>query len=403
MKKLLLINVSANSGSTGRIAEEIGQTAIEHGYESYFAYGRTGRESKSHLIRIGNDFDIKLHGLETRLFDNHGFSSRRATKQFIEEIERIQPDVINLHNVHGYYLNIEILFNYLAKANIPVVWTLHDCWPFTGHCAHFMRIGCEKWMTACHHCENFNRYPQSWFDHSARNFQKKKTLFTKLQKLTLVAPCQWMADMLKQSFLKEYPCKVINNGTDLNVFRPYTTEETQPLKNTYGLNEKKVVLGVTNVWQQVKGWDDFIGLSKLLPGDYRIVMIGLTEQQLSELPKNIVGLKRTENVQELAKWYSLADVFVNPTYVDNFPTTNIEALACGTPVITYNTGGSPEAVDEQTGAVVEKGVQGLKDAIVTIVSRKNEMTMACRNRVIDNFNKKDRFNDYVELFNEMTK
>lgn len=403
MKKLLLINVSANSGSTGRIAEEIGQTAMQHGYESYFAYGRTGRASKSHLIRIGNDFDIKIHGIESRLFDNHGFSSRRATRKLIEEIERIKPDVINLHNVHGYYLNVEILFNYLATRQIPVVWTLHDCWPFTGHCAHFMRIGCEKWKTECHHCENLGHYPKSWTDNSCRNFQKKKTLFSQLQNLTFVAPCRWMADCLGESFLKDYPSKVIYNGTDLEVFRPYAANDMQPLKNAYGLNGKKIALGVTNVWQQAKGWDDLMKLSEMLPDDFCLVMIGLTDQQLTKLPKNIVGLKRTENVQELAKWYSLADVFVNPTYVDNFPTTNIEALACGTPVITYKTGGSPEAVDEKTGIVVEQGnVQQLKSAIENMANRKEACSVECRKRSEMCFDKKNRFEDYVRLFDELT-
>lgn len=402
MKKLFLINVSANSGSTGRIAEEIGQTAMQHGYESYFAYGRTSRTSKSHLIRIGNDLDIKIHGIESRLFDNHGFSSRRATRKLIEEIERIRPDVINLHNVHGYYLNVEILFNYLATRQIPVVWTLHDCWPFTGHCAHFMRIGCEKWKTACHHCENIGRYPKSWMDNSARNFQKKKALFIRLQNLTFVSPCQWMADCLGDSFLKDHPSKVIYNGTDLEVFRPYAANDIQPLKNAYGLNGKKIALGVTNVWQQAKGWDDLMKLSEMLPDDFRLVMIGLTDKQLTELPKNIVGLKRTENVQELAKWYSLADVFVNPTYVDNFPTTNIEALACGTPVVTYNTGGSPEAVDEKTGIVVEQSnIQQLKSAIGNMASHKEACSAECRKRAEMCFDKKARFEDYVGLFDRV--
>lgn len=404
MNKLLLINVSANSGSTGRIAEEIGQTAMQHGYESYFAYGRTGRDSQSNLIRIGNGFDIKLHGLESRLFDNHGFSSRRATKRFIEEIERIKPDVVNLHNVHGYYLNVEILFNYLAEKNIPVVWTLHDCWPFTGHCAHFMRIGCEKWKTACRHCENISRYPTSWMDNSARNFQKKKALFTRLQNLTFVSPCQWMADCLGNSFLKDYPSKVIYNGTDLDVFKPYSVDKLSVLKETYGLNEKKIVLGVTNVWQQAKGWNDIMELSKMLPEDFRIVMIGLTDQQLSALPENTIGLKRTENVHELAKWYSLANVYINPTYVDNFPTTNIEALACGTPVATYNTGGSPEAIDEKTGIIVEQGnIHQLRLAIENLANRKETCSAECRKRAEMCFDKKERFEDYVGLFDELIK
>ncbi len=403
MKKLLLINVSANSGSTGRIAEEIGQTAMQHGYESYFAYGRTGRASKSHLIRIGNDFDIKIHGIESWLFDNHGFSSRRATRKLIEEIERIKPDVINLHNVHGYYLNVEILFNYLATKKIPVVWALHDCWPFTGHCAYFDRFHCEKWKAGCHDCPNKKGYPTSLFlDRSSANYKRKKELFNKLENLTFVPVCHWMEQNVKASFLSRYSVETIYNGVDVGVFKPI---ESLPLREKYGVNgNKKVVLGVASVWDKRKGLDDFVALSSMLGDDYQIILVGLNEEQLRFIPKNVMGIKRTESIQELAELYNLADVFVNPTYVDNFPTTNIEALACGTPVITYNTGGSPEAVDEKTGIVVEQGnIQQLRLAIENLASRKEAYSAECRKRAEMCFDKKDRFEDYVRLFNKLTK
>ena len=408
MSKLLLINTSVNSGSTGRIAEEIGQTAISQGFESFFGFGRIGRSSKSTLIRIGSNRDIKLHGLESMLFDNHGFGSRNATKRFIQEIERIQPDVINLHNIHGYYLNAEILFEYLAKTDIPVVWTLHDCWPFTGHCSYFDRYHCEKWKTGCYSCPNGKGYPKSLFlDRSKSNYARKKELFNKPKNITFVAVCNWMADNVKASFLGGYPIETIYNGVDVETFRP----RFEGLKGLKGLKAKlgikecaKAVLGVASTWDKRKGLDDFVKLRTMMSDDFAIVLVGLSDKQIQSLPKSIIGIKRTESVNQLAELYSMADVFVNPTYVDNFPTTNIEALACGTPVVTYRTGGSPEAIDEKTGVVVDQGnISLLSSAIEYVAKNKVSYTDACRDRAVKYFNKQDRFNDYVTLFSCLIK
>lgn len=408
MKKLLLINVSANSGSTGRIAEEIGQSAISRGYDSYFAFGRIGRESKSSLIRIGNDWDVRWHGLESLLFDNHGFGSRKATKLFIQEIERIKPDVINLHNIHGYYLNVEILFEYLAKTDIPVAWTLHDCWPFTGHCAYFDRYHCEKWKAGCHHCPNSKGYPKSLFlDRSKLNYLRKKELFNKPKNITFVAVCNWMASNVKASFLGGYPVETIYNGVDIETFRPRFKglNGSNSMKAKIGIHENvKVVLGVASTWDRRKGLDDFVKLRTMMNNDYAIVLVGLNDKQIAALPGGVIGIKRTESVDQLAELYSLADVFVNPTYVDNFPTTNIEALACGTPVITYRTGGSPEAIDEFTGMVIGQGnVEQLRAAVELLAMNKARYSMACRKRAVECFNKQDRFNDYVGLFGNLIK
>lgn len=408
MKKVLLVNVSANSGSTGRIAEEIGQTAISRGYDSYFGYGRLGRESKSTLIKIGNDWDIRWHGLESLLWDNHGFGSRMATNKFISEIERIKPDVINLHNVHGYYLNVEILFEYLAKTDIPVVWTLHDCWPFTGHCSYFDRYNCEKWKTGCHHCPNSKGYPKSLFlDRSKANYARKKELFNKSKNITFVAVCQWMANNVKDSFLGRYPVETIYNGVDIETFRPRFKglNGSNSMKAKLGINENvKVVLGVASTWDRRKGLDDFVKLRTMMNDKYAIVLVGLNDKQIAALPEGVIGIKRTESVDQLAELYSLADVFVNPTYVDNFPTTNIEALACGTPVVTYRTGGSPEAIDEFTGMVIGQGnVEQLRAAVEHFAMNKSRYSMACRERAVKCFNKQDRFNDYVELFDNLIK
>ena len=403
MKRLLLVNTSVNSGSTGRIAEQIGQTAIAHGFESYFGYGRVGRVSQSHLIKIGAEWDVRFHGVESLLLDNHGFGSRCATRKFIEEIERIKPDIINLHNIHGYYLNFEILFGYLAKKDIPVVWTLHDCWPFTGHCAHYIRVQCDRWKRGCYCCPNRGIYPKSLFwDRSRRNYQAKRRFFTSLSNVTIVCPSQWLAEDVRQSFLNCYDVKTIYNGVDISVFQPL---DTTSIRRRMGLPDKcRIVLGVASLWTSNKGLFDFYKLRDTLKADYQIIMIGLNENQINSLPRGIVGIRRTESVEQLAEFYSLADVFVNPTYVDNFPTTNIEALACGTPVVTYRTGGSPEAIDEHTGMVIEQGnIRQLKNAIENIAPKKSFYTEACRKRAVKNFNMHERFSDYVELFDQLIK
>lgn len=407
MNKLLLINTSANTTSPGRIAEEIGHAAIARGYDSYFAYGRTGRESKSKLIRIGTDWDFKIHGIESMLWDNHGFGSRVATRKFIEDVESIRPDVVNLHNIHGYYLNVDILFGYLAEKDIPIVWTLHDCWPFTGHCAYFDRYQCEKWKAGCYHCPNSKGYPKSLLlDRSKSNYLRKKEIFNKPKNIILVAVCDWMANNLMTSFLSNYPIVTIYNGVDIDVFRPRFSneDECKAFNQKLGVQpDVKIILGVASTWDGRKGLDDFVKLRSMFDKErYAIILVGLNDKQIAALPDGIIGIKRTESVDRLAELYSLADVFVNPTYVDNFPTTNIEALACGTPVVTYRTGGSPEAVDERTGGVVNQGdVSILCEAVEYFANRKGEFSHACRERALKNFNKQDRFDDYVRLFDRL--
>lgn len=406
MPKLLQINVSVNTGSTGRIAEEIGQRAIAAGYESYIAYGRDARNSQSKLIRIGSKWNNRWHGIATLLFDAHGFASKYATRKFIKQIEVIKPDVILFHNLHGYYLNIEILLTYLKDKDIPVFWTLHDCWPFTGHCSYFDAVECNKWQTHCEYCPNQKGYPKSLFiDRSRRNFDRKKEILTSLPNVTFVPVCKWMGSVVERSYMKEYPQKVIYNGTNVDVFMPQKENVIEETRKKHGVTGSKVILGVASTWDRRKGLLDFEWLGGQLSDEYQIVLVGLSEEQIKGLPKGIVGIRRTESVQELAALYSLADVFVNPTYVDNFPTTNIEALACGTPVITYNTGGSPEAIDENTGIVVAKGdKEALKKAIMEVVNSTDKYgSEACRKRAVENFNKDNRFGDYIELFNQTLK
>lgn len=402
MTKLLLLNTSANTGSTGRIAEEIGLLAQQSGYEVRFAYGRKAVNSKLPLIKIGNKWDMRWHGLKSRMWDAHGFGSRLATKALIRELEVWKPDIVNIHNLHGYYINIELFFEYLKRVQIPVVWTFHDCWPFTGHCSFFERVSCEKYQTECNHCPLSKYYPDSWFvDNSRSNFRKKKKLFSGLNNLEIVTPSEWLANLVGNSFLKDYPVSIIYNGIDLNIFKP--TEDDTVLKK-YRLEPLTYVLGVASVWDRRKGLSDFLMLSKLLPKNQKVVLVGLNEKQLNNLPENIIGIARTENLEEMVQLYSNALVFINPTYVDNFPTTNIEALACGRPVITYRTGGSSEAVDTNTGFVLEKkDIRGIVRKISEIKSMEiNTLEEYCRDRAEQMFNKNDRFFDYFKLFDKIT-
>jgi glycosyltransferase involved in cell wall biosynthesis len=390
--RILQINTVANSGSTGRIAEEIGNIFIKNGHESYIAFGRGNRPSNSNLIKIGTQKDIYQHGLATLLFDKHGLASKNATKKFIRRIEEIKPDAIGLHNIHGYYLNYPVLFKFIKEKNIPVVWTFHDCWPFTGHCSYFESVGCEKWKTHCEKCPLTGNYPKALMDRSYQNFEDKQNAFSGVQDLKIITPSTWLAGLAKQSFLTSYPVEVIHNGVDLKTFKPKAKE----IKD-----DDHIILGVASTWDARKGLQDFIELRKILALDSKIVLIGLSDKQIEQLPKGIQGIKRTENVEALVDWYNKASVFVNPTYVDNFPTTNLEALACGTPVVTYNTGGSPEAIDHQTGIVVDKGdVKALSEAVLTMV--KNEATVkACRERAEKYFNKEDRYKEYLSIYNQL--
>ena len=395
MSKLLQINVTANWGSTGKIAEQIGLCAQAHGWSSYIAYGRETNVSKNKLIKIGSVLDVYEHYAENRLLDNEGLVSRYATKKFIKEIKAISPDVIHLHNLHDHYLNYRLLFEYLNKTDIKVVWTFHDCWAFTGHCMHFVTKNCERWKTGCHDCLMKGEYPKTVLDRSRQNWELKKRIFGECKNLTIVAVSDWIADFVRESYLRDKRLEVIHNGCDVNTFKPIVRTDSNKYR----------IIAVSSVWYPNKGENDIYKLRTMLPEDeFEITMVGLSAEQAKNLPRGIKGIQRTQNVQELAQLYSNADVFINPTYEDNFPTVNIEALACGTPVITYRTGGSPEAIDEKTGAVVEQG--NLEALAATIrefrdTDFKKRHSADCRKRAEECFDKDKCFEKYVELYERL--
>lgn len=403
MPKLLQISIEVNSGSVGRIAEQIGDVAMQQGWESHITYARNFNPSKSKVIKIGTKWDVYLHGLETRIFDNHGFGSRLATFNLLSKIKSLKPDIIHLHHLHGYFINIEILFKFLKDFNVPVIWTFHDCWSFTGHCAYFDFVGCDKWKSLCYDCEQKKEYPASFFfDRSTKNFLEKKEIFNSLSNLTIVPVSYWLSNKVGESFLSNVPRKVIQNGIDLSLFYPRLNLDL--FKSKYLIKDKFIILGVASTWEKRKGLSEFLKLFKLLDSNlYSIVLVGVSKSQIKNLPSEIIGVERTESIDELANFYSVADVFVNPTFEDTFPTTNLEALACGTPIITYNTGGSIESVNDDTGFVVEKNdISGLINAIYT-VQKKGKMWFYdnCRKSAIENFNNMDKFNDYLNLYKEL--
>ena len=397
MPKLLQINVTANWGSTGKIAEQIGLSAQKHGWKSYIAYGRMMNPSKNELVKIGNAFDVYEHYAESRLLDNEGVASRRATRRLLQRMDEIQPDIVHLHNIHDHYLNYPMLFRYLAEKKIPVVWTQHDQWATTGHCCYNL-VGCERWKNECHACPLSKWYS---LDRSRRNFRLKKQLCAVIPSLTIVPVSEWLGDNIRQSHLKNRDIQVIHNGIDIKTFSPQPTNAHE----RYGIDkQKKIVLGVAAVWDIRKGLNDFYELAKRLPAeDYAIVIVGQRTEDIKSLENacQMAFVDRTQNALELAQLYSSASVFVNPTYQDNYPTTNLEAIACGTPVITYRTGGSPEAVDEKTGIVVE---QGDINALVDAIRRMKEHPLsseACRKRAEEHFDKNKCFEKYIELYDEL--
>lgn len=392
--KVLQINVVCGYGSTGRIVVDLAKTIEKEGDECVVTYGRYEAPKDIKTIKIGSKKDIFAHVLKTRILDKHGFGSVNATKKLIKQIEEYNPDIVHLHNIHGYYVNIEILFKYLKKINKPIVWTLHDCWAFTGHCAYFDYVKCDKWISGCEKCPQKNQYPNSNLkDNSIWNYKRKKELFIGLDNLTIVTPSRWLAQLVSKSFLKEYPIKVINNGIDLNIFKPVKSN----FRQKYSIENKKILLGVANIWEERKGIKYFFDLANELDEDYIVVIVGKIIDKRKNIPSNIIHIERTNDINELVKIYSEADIFFNPTLEDNFPTVNIEALSCGTPVITFDSGGSKEIIDESCGMVFNK------DDMFSLINKINKKKFNfdyCRKRA-KLFNKEDKYKEYYVLYNNL--
>lgn len=389
-------------GSTGRIMFQIADTINNMGGVAYTAASFTkprGEHFPDTHYRIGGVVGKTEHIILAKITGKHGCYSHFATYKLIKKIAKVKPDVIHLHNIHGWYLNWKMLFDYLKQAEVPVVWTLHDCWPFTGHCTHFTAIGCEKWKVKCYQCKQYNLYPGCFFDDSEKQYEWKKRCFTGVPNLTIVTPSEWLSGLVKQSYLKNYNTRVINNGIDLTKFKPRTSN----FRKKYDLEKKVLLLGVAFDWSPRKGVNDFKQLAGELPEEYAIVLVGVSDEVAKGLPSRIISIACTQNQEELAEIYSAADLFVNPTLEDNFPTVNLEALACGTPVITYQTGGSPESLTEKCGKVVPyNDYKELKMAIIEMKKAKVYMRQACIERALL-FDRESANKKYIELYRKCMK
>jgi len=399
--KIVQIN-TCTYGSTGKIMREIAKTAKSGGHECWLAIpkGRHNNKSNSQytdMIWVGNQLSEDSHIILGRITGLQGYFSVLATIKFLLELDRIQPDVIHIHNLHNSYVNIPVLFRYIKRNQIRIIWTLHDCWAFTGHCPHFTLVGCEKWKTGCYHCPVYREYPQSFMDNSRFLWLRKKKWFCGVDNLTIVTPSRWLADLVKQSFLKDYPVKVIHNGIDLSVFQPTTSDFRDRNKISA---DKFILLGVAFGWGKRKGLDVFLELAKRLPSEiFQIVLVGTDESIDKFLPNNVISIHRTHNQQELAEIYTAADLFVNPTREDNYPSVNMESIACGTPVLTFRTGGSPEIVNTATGVVVECGdVNALEREIIRIQKEKPFAMQSCLEQAAQ-FDNQLRFEEYLQILN----
>lgn len=390
-------------GSTGKIMLQIAETARALGHDvrtySPVIYARRPKQvnvDAADHYTFGSFSEARTHYYLGSTFGSNGCYSKKGTRQLIRELQAFAPDVVHLHNLHCFCINLPLLFGYLKESGVKVVWTLHDCWSFTGKCPHFVMAKCDKWQSECHHCPQLSGYPKSRLDASRRMYRKKKKWFCGIENMTLVTPSAWLSGLVSQSFLKEYETRVIPNGIDLSVFQPTPSD----FRKKHGLENKKVLLGVSFGWGKGKGLDVFEALARRLGDEYRIVLVGTNAQLDARLPENVISIHRTNDQGELAEIYSAADLFVNPTREDTFPTVNIEALACGTPVLTFRTGGSPEILDETCGAVVEcDDIDGMEKEMIRICGEMPYSKEACRARAM-HFNKKDRYMDYVKLYEE---
>jgi len=399
MKKIALINSVCGYGSTGNIVIDLCNKIDKSNMQGHIFYGFHKTNYKS-ATKFSSDIYVKLNILKTRLFGKHSFYSKFATKKLIRLLKEYNPDLIHINQVHGHYLNIPILFNYIEKENIPIVWTMHDCWPITGHCAHFEYINCEKWKKGCYDCPQLLSYPVSLiFDRSKVNWKDKNKYFNKPNNMNIICPSEWLASIIKQSFLNSYPIKTINNGIDLTIYKPVNIDK---LRKEFGLEDEFIVLGTRGKWFDPINKKHTLELISKMPDDIRIVLLGVKKSEINNLPNNLIGVPYTSDKKLLSKYFSLADVFINLTLEDTFPTINIESLACGTPIVTFDSGGSPEIIDKKTGVVVDKGnFEKVLSAINKIKNSDVNYKTNCRERAEKLYRNTECYNKYIRLYTEL--
>ena len=392
------INSVYGRGSTGNIVRNLHTHYLENGIDSYVFFGRGTQSSGKNLIKFSNQADVLYHGLQTRFFDRHGLVSKTVTRNLIKSLNELNPDIIHLHNIHGYYLNYPTLFNYLKKDfKGQVIWTMHDCWAFTGHCAYYTYAQCNKWETHCHNCPQKKEYPKSLYkDNSFENYELKKDNFSGLKHLQLITPSKWLKNQLSKSFLSDYNVKVLNNGVDKSIFKPFKSK----FKESNELVEKKIILGAANIWEKRKGLKYLIALLEHLNYEEHIIVVGKSKFLDTFTHPKLTHIGQTSNAYELADLYNAADVYFNPTLEDNFPTTNLESIACGTPVVTFNNGGSSETIDN----IISKSINNTSatenlEKLREVYSEKEDhqkITMASQIKSMSDFNK-----SYFDFYHEI--
>jgi putative colanic acid biosynthesis glycosyltransferase len=394
MPALLQINTVANIGSTGQIAEQLGQIAIKKGWKFYMAYGRQASKSSSVLIQIGGKFSVLSHLLVSRIFDKHGLGSKIATHSFIKEIDKIKPDIVHIHNMHGYFLNYPMLMKYLSDKNIPTVITLHDFWMLTGHCA-YINDSCEKWKTGCGKCPRLKQYPTAFIDNSKNNWVTKDSIFRSNPNITLVPVSYWLKSFVDQSLLNKLDIQVIQNGINTNEFKPYDAKVHSDIYNKIDWS-KFTIMTIAARWSDANGYGDIMSLSRILLEDAQIIMVGLSKEQITELPSNIIGICKTNNVSQLTELYTSADVMFNASKEVTFGLVTAEAMACGTPVIVYRNTAGEEIIDEKTGFVVDSVSE--IPILIQKIRKTPALSLLCRKRVQDNFEADRQYKKYIDLY-----
>ncbi|HCV55372.1 MAG TPA: glycosyl transferase [Erysipelotrichaceae bacterium] len=393
--KIAQIN-SQLGGSTGSLMRLLSQAMTKAGIENrmFFTFD-TGIQAPA--VCYSSHREIKMNAALSRLTGSYGFQSAAATKRLISMLEEYEPDLVQIHNIHGHDVNLEMFYRWLGERNIPVVRTLHDCWEFTGYCPHYQTVKCDKWQTQCHDCPLYKRY--SWFfDKSQQNYERKKAASAAISSLNLVTPSYWLKGEVEKSFLKNNPCTVIPNGIDTYIFKPVSSD----LKEQLGIAGKKMVLNAAMTVSTAKGKDDLIALSQSLPDDYRLVLVGVPENHQKDFPANVIVRPRTTSKQEMAAYYAAADVFVNPTHEDNFPTVNLEALSCGTPVVTFDAGGAGEMVTDTIGRKVPVGDdETLRNNVIEMAEKKAEISKLCRRHVLEHYTQQIFCDSYLRLYHDI--
>ncbi len=400
--KIMYINTVCGIGSTGNIVTGLLDVVKSHNGEGRvaFGFGNANKVQPEEGWKVVSKAGYYFHNLLSRITDHEGLFSSRQTEKLIKRIKAYEPDVIHLHNLHGHYINYEKLFDYLSKANKPVFWTLHDCWAFTGHCTYFTAVNCNKWKAGCNNCSQLKAYPKCYTTGDVnKNYFRRKKAFTSIPNMTIVTPSYWLCDIVKESFLKDYPVKIIQNGIDLSVFRPANNS----FRKKYHCENKFILLGVAFDWGYRKGFDVFIELANRLDEKYQIVLVGTNDDIDKLLPDNIISIHRTHDQRELAEIYTAADLFVNPTREEVLGLVNVESLACGTPVVTFRTGGSPECIDKTCGSVVDcDDIDALEREICRISNEQPYSQQACTYRA-KAFDRNERFEEYYQLYEDALK